>query len=106
VAWRRIRQAGLDGCFHTLVGGDRVTHGKPDPEIYRIAAAEISVAPARCLAIEDSGPGIAAALAAGMTAICLVDLKPPPGELLARCSGVYNSARDLLPDLPDLVRAL
>ncbi len=46
-----------------------VSAGKPDPEGYRRAAAQLGVSPARCLVVEDSDPGLAAGRAAGaMTA--------------------------------------
>ncbi len=56
---------GPDGAFATLVTGDQVTRGKPDPEPYLVAAERLGVDPRRCVAIEDSPTGIASALAAG-----------------------------------------
>lgn len=53
--------------FDVTLAGEEVTRGKPDPEPYLRAASELGVDPARCLAIEDSRPGIASALAAGCT---------------------------------------
>ena len=49
-----------------------LTHDKPDPEIYRLAAEKIGVAPRRIVAIEDHVAGVAAAKAAGITAIGFV----------------------------------
>lgn len=53
------------GMFGTVVTGDRVEHGKPHPQPYLLAATELGVMPARCVAIEDSPPGLASAEAAG-----------------------------------------
>ena len=39
---------------------------KPAPDIYQLAAAQLGVAPARCVVVEDSRIGLAAAKAAGM----------------------------------------
>jgi HAD superfamily hydrolase (TIGR01509 family) len=47
----------------------QVKHGKPAPDLFLFAAAQMQVAPARCLVIEDSLPGVIAARAAGMTAL-------------------------------------
>ena len=47
----------------------QVKHGKPAPDLFLFAAEQMKVSPARCLVIEDSVPGIAAALAAGMTVL-------------------------------------
>jgi HAD superfamily hydrolase (TIGR01509 family) len=46
-----------------------VQHGKPAPDLFLLAAVQMKVSPARCLVIEDSVSGIAAALAAGMTVL-------------------------------------
>jgi HAD superfamily hydrolase (TIGR01509 family) len=45
-----------------------VTHGKPAPDLFLHAARQMGVAPAACVVVEDSAPGIAAALNAGMRA--------------------------------------
>ena len=42
-------------------------NGKPDPEIYLLAAEQLGVSPAECLAVEDAPAGIESARAAGMT---------------------------------------
>jgi HAD superfamily hydrolase (TIGR01509 family) len=46
-----------------------VAHGKPAPDLFLHAAARMGAVPAGCAVIEDSVPGITAAVAAGMTAI-------------------------------------
>jgi len=66
---RTLASAGLDGAFAVTVAGDEVAHGKPAPDMFLAAAERLGVRPARCVAIEDSGPGLAAALAAGMTTV-------------------------------------
>ena len=44
-------------------------HPKPDPEPYLKAAALLDLEPSACVAVEDSGPGMTSALAAGMSVI-------------------------------------
>jgi HAD superfamily hydrolase (TIGR01509 family) len=46
-----------------------VAHGKPAPDLFLYAADRMGVRPQRCVVVEDSLPGVAAAVAAGMTAI-------------------------------------
>ena len=65
----KLQRTGLFGLFAPAIFSTAlVAHGKPAPDIFLHAAAQMSAAPARTLVIEDSGPGIAAAKAAGMTA--------------------------------------
>jgi len=68
--------------FRDIVGGDEVARGKPEPDIYVEAARRLGVRAAECVALEDSAPGVRAALAAGMTPIMVPDMHPPPGDLL------------------------
>lgn len=58
-----------DDVFTVVVTGSDVENGKPHPEPYLSATAQLGVDPAECVAIEDSIPGIASAVAAGTRAI-------------------------------------
>lgn len=49
-----------------IFSGNMVQRGKPDPDVFILAADTLKVPPHRCLVIEDSLPGIRAAKAAGM----------------------------------------
>ncbi|WP_153555312.1 HAD family hydrolase [Roseimaritima sediminicola] len=57
-----------------LLTGEDVTHGKPHPEMYQKAAAELDIDPASMLVLEDSENGCAAAVAAGAITVAI------PGE--------------------------
>ncbi len=61
-----LSKIGLADHFEAIVTGDQVGAGKPDPEIYLLAARRLGLDPARCLAIEDAPAGILSARAAGM----------------------------------------
>lgn len=61
----------LQELFDFVATRDDVEHGKPDPEIYRLVARELGVAPRHCLVIEDSPTGVKAAFAAGMSVIAV-----------------------------------
>jgi HAD superfamily hydrolase (TIGR01509 family) len=71
---RTLSRAGLLDAFDAVVAGDEVEHGKPAPDMFLLAAERLGVEPAACIAVEDSPPGVAAALAAGMVtlAVCRV----------------------------------
>ena len=70
-----MRGLGLQGLALRSVSRDEVTHPKPDPEPYALAASLMGVAPRCVLVVEDSPVGAAAGLAAGM---CVVAW-PAPG---------------------------
>lgn len=59
----------FDKLFDTLVSGNRVSRGKPDPECFLLAAKELHADPKNCIVFEDSFAGIEAGLAAGMKVI-------------------------------------
>lgn len=52
--------------FDVILSNQDVQNPKPHPEIYRIAAEQLSVLPEDCLVVEDNDKGIAAGKAAGM----------------------------------------
>jgi sugar-phosphatase len=55
----------------TLMAGDDITRGKPDPEPYLLAARRLGVDPAHCVVFEDAPAGLKAGRAAGMTTVAL-----------------------------------
>jgi HAD superfamily hydrolase (TIGR01509 family) len=57
--------------FDAVVSGDCVARPKPSPDIFLEAAARVRTAPAACVVLEDSVPGVRAARAAGMTVIAV-----------------------------------
>jgi beta-phosphoglucomutase len=62
----------LSDAFDVVVTPEDVEHGKPDPEMYLRVAELLHMAPADCLVIDDSVPGVQSALAAGMICIASV----------------------------------
>jgi len=67
---------GLAGLFPIIVSAAEVPRGKPEPDVFLEAASRLGARPERCLVIEDSRYGVAAALAAGMACVAL----PAPGS--------------------------
>ena len=51
---------------------EQVKHGKPEPDLFLFAAQQMNAKPDECLVIEDSLPGLKAAIAAGMTPIAFI----------------------------------
>jgi sugar-phosphatase len=88
---------GLDGIEVRCSAMDEA-RGKPAPDVYLTAARRLGVAPANCLALEDSPNGVAAAKAAGMRCVAV------PDPLLA-ADPRYHRADLVLRSLTDLDEA-
>ena len=77
--------------FTVIVCAGDVTHGKPDPAIFLLAAERLGAAPKDCLVIEDALVGIEAARRAGMPVLAVATTHPL-GELGAATAAVANLA--------------
>jgi len=83
---------GLRDRFAVIASRDQVEgRGKPDPASYRYATRMLGAAAARTIAIEDSNPGVTAALAAGLTVIAV------PSEITRHTD--LSAAHHSVPDL-------
>lgn len=72
-AEKTLHTIGAWEYLDTVVYGDSVAHGKPEPDIFLMAAQEIGVQPSECIVIEDSINGIKAGYAAGMKVVHVPD---------------------------------
>lgn len=99
VASVKLKLAGLDHYFDSITTGCEVSHGKPDPEIYLLAASRLKIAPERCLAFEDSNNGVRAAVAAQMITYQIPDLVEP-------CAEVKGFGHHICPSLTDVLAQL
>jgi beta-phosphoglucomutase len=79
--------------FETNVCGRDPSRGKPHPQIFLTAAAELGVAPAKCLVVEDAPAGIEAAHAGGMKALGVARLGDA-ALLRDACADLVVSALD------------
>lgn len=79
VVLRTLESIGLGGFFPVIVTAEDVERHKPHPDIFLTAARRIGAAPDRCLVLEDSPLGEAAATAAGMDCL-LIPRKTPDRE--------------------------
>ena len=66
----------LDGFFDAMVGAHDVAHGKPEPDMFLLAAERLGVPPAQCLVFEDAPLGIEGARRAGMRAVAITSTVP------------------------------
>jgi HAD superfamily hydrolase (TIGR01509 family) len=89
---RNLGPGDLVGRFAALITKDAQTRGKPHPEPYLKAAEVLRLAPADCLALEDSHNGVRSASSAGMMTIMVPDMLDPTEEMQSLCVRI---ARDL-----------
>ncbi|MQM06220.1 hypothetical protein Taro_039041 [Colocasia esculenta] len=91
-------QKGWKESFFVILGGDEVDHGKPSPDIFLEAAKRMGVDASRCLVIEDSLVGVAAAKAAGMHVVAVPSL-PGQTERYAVATCVLHTLLEFQPDI-------
>ena len=99
-----VEECGLAGRFAAISSLEDITHGKPDPEVFLVAAAKAGVAPARAVVFEDAPVGIQAAKAAGMRAVGLTTTHPAAALWDAGADEVVETLAGY--DVPRLVAAL
>ena len=80
--------------FNAVVTGRDVTRGKPDPQVFQIAAERLGLPLERCIVVEDAPVGITAARAAGMASVALVGTVA--ADRLGEADLVVRSLRELL----------
>ncbi len=90
-----LKEADIRGFFDAVVGGDKVSRSKPNPDIFLKAAENLDVSPEDSLVIEDSFNGIRAAKAAGMTAVMVPDLLEPDDEIRGLADAVLPTLLDV-----------
>ena len=91
-----IEQADLADAFDAVVSSAEVAHGKPAPDVYQRACELLGSAPAQTAAIEDSGPGVRSAAAAGMPVVLIPGTEfPPDPAVLEEADLVLDSIETL-----------
>ena len=71
-----VNECGLAGRFAAIASLEDITRGKPDPQVFLVAASKAGVDPSRSVVFEDAPVGIQAAKAAGMYAVGLTTTHP------------------------------
>jgi HAD superfamily hydrolase (TIGR01509 family) len=99
-----IDETGLAGRFAAISSFEDFTHGKPDPEVFLVAARKTGIDPKHAVVFEDAVFGIQAAKAAGMYAVGVTTTSP--------ANELYDAGADLVVetlegfDVEALTRAL
>jgi beta-phosphoglucomutase len=101
---RRVQECiigglGLDGFFDSIVTGDDIVYGKPNPEPYLRSLRKTHTTPGRSLVVEDSKFGITAGLAAGCSVLAIATSHTPGELVIANPTYIardYAHAREIL----------
>ncbi len=83
-----IDETGLTGRFAAIASAEDFTHGKPDPEVFLVAARKTGIEPRHAVVFEDAVYGIQAAKAAGMYAVGVTTTSP--------AADLYQAGADLV----------
>lgn len=99
-----VAECGLAGRFAAIASLEDITRGKPDPQVFLVAAAKTGVDPSRSVVFEDAPVGIQAAKAAGMYAVGLTTTRPAADLHEAGADEVVENLVGY--DVPRLIRTL
>ncbi|MCQ1058686.1 HAD family hydrolase [Photobacterium sp. DNB23_23_1] len=77
--------------FDVVVTAEDVKNGKPAPDCYLMASAQLDIAPVNCLVLEDSNNGMRSGLDAGCQAIMIPDLLVPASDVVSRAALIGES---------------
>ena len=102
MALRILTNAQINHYFGLVLGGDQISQGKPDPEMYITACERLGENPGDCLALEDSDNGVISAFKAGLTVIQIPDLVEPSAKVKALGHKVMQSLEEVLALLEQL----
>lgn len=76
-----LHMAGIEDLFDQVISAELVPIGKPMPDVYLYACAQVGEKPEDCIAFEDSPNGVTSAYRAGCRVIMVPDLTQPDEEL-------------------------
>lgn len=91
-----VSRLGIGDLLGAVVTGADVVRGKPDPQVFLLAAERLGVAPGQCVVVEDAPPGVKAAKTAGMAAVGMASTGRTAQEL-AEADLVVGSLSELSP---------
>ncbi len=101
-----LDRLGIRPRLAAVVTGAEVRRGKPDPEVFLLAALRLGIPPRRCVVVEDAPAGIEAAHRAGMAAVGVLSTGRRPHQL-AKAERLVRSLEHLSPrSLAELARSM
>jgi beta-phosphoglucomutase len=92
-----LRLTGIADHFQVVIGSEDTQRGKPDPQVFLLAAQRLGVPPDRCVVFEDAPSGVQAARAGGMKCIAVRFAGHHPEDRLSQAGAdrVVNSLEEV-----------
>ena len=82
--------------FDEIICATMVEHGKPAPDIYLYACEQLHLAPAECMAVEDSPNGVSSAYDAGCKVVMVQDQAPPDEETKKKIAACPDALDEII----------
>lgn len=98
-----LKVSGIFQYFDVIVNGKEVKRGKPDPDIFILAANRLGCKTIECFVFEDARSGVAAGYSAGCKTIMIPDLVKPTEEEKRVAYGIYPTLNEALKDIKKLL---
>ena len=97
-----LKKVGVFDYFDIIIGGDLVTKGKPDPEIYSKCIEQLNLSKEECIGVEDTANGVLSIHRAGMKPIMIPDLEKPSEKIENLVYAKLESLTDVIPLLKEM----
>lgn len=91
-----LKQHKIEKNFECFVFAEDISKSKPEPEVFLKACEKLGAKPEECLVLEDSEAGIMAAHRAGISVICIPDMKKPSRQYLDMTEAVFSSLIEVI----------
>lgn len=91
---RNLKNGGVDQYFDAVVSGQEVEHGKPNPDIFLLAAKRIGIPASECYVFEDAFNGVQAGYASGARTIMVPDLIQPDDAIRQKAYAVCKTLKE------------
>lgn len=98
---KNLEREQISGYFQTVITGDMIQHGKPEPDIYLEACRKLGAEPQDAIALEDAINGIKAAARAGMMPVMIPDLIKDTTEVDDILFGRYDSLAEFAREIEE-----
>lgn len=98
----RLEDAGVLKYFDKVITGDMTERGKPEPDIYLKACAELGIEPKYAMGLEDSFNGVRSIYSAGMKAVMIPDMVEPDDEMKEKTFAIKESLLDVIKLISEL----